>query len=200
MEHCISKYAEYAPGNYELDLVVEHNHPTCGHGWQAALPRIQGQYVHFTCDDIEPHPGWAQPAIEATDKGFLPAPQVYSQDGAPQSHPRWGMVGTDWEPVYMTALPFVSRVQLESIAPLFTSHYFSDDFFSYRGNRAGFPTRLRVKYAFTHWWAAHARGAGMEYQQRLNYDQILFNQAMRMVENEQWVGPWPPVEIARPSK
>ncbi len=137
-ERCWRAYTDCVVGAYELDLIIERNHPTCGHAWQAGLERISthSQYVHFTCDDIEPRPGWSDQAIEAVERGFLPAPQVYGPQGQPQSHPHWGRVGTDWEPVYMTSLPFVSRAQLEKIVPLFTSHYSSDDWFSYRGDPA----------------------------------------------------------------
>jgi hypothetical protein len=200
MARCTAAYFNCAHGSYELDFIVMHNFPTCGHGWQAGLSSVQGQYVHFTCDDIEPRPGWAQPAIEAVERGFLPAPQVYDPQGTPQSYPLWGHVGQDWAEVNMTTLPFVSRAQLEKIVPLFTSHYFSDDWFSYRGRKAGWPSRLRTGYSFTHHWAQHQRGAGMTEGQRLNYDRVLFDQAVRMSEMDRWDMPWPTPEIARPPK
>jgi hypothetical protein len=200
-DRCWQAYTRLADGAYELDLVIERNHPTCGHGWQAGLERASARsdYFHFTCDDIEPRPGWAGPAMEACDQGFLPAPQVFNPDGVPQSHPEWGKVGADWAAVYMTALPFASRAQMERIAPLLTLHYFSDDWFSFRGGKAGWPTRLRSGYTFTHHWAQHKRGAGMSEGNRLNYDAALYEQAKAMVERGEWNAPWPPPEIARPS-
>lgn len=196
-----SAYVRHAPGNYELDLIVKSNYPTCGHGWQAGLSSVRGQYVHFTCDDIEPREGWAAPAIEAIEAGFLPAPQVWGPRGEPQSHPGWlqGRACVDWEPVYMTSLPFVSLEQLEKIVPLFTSHYCSDDWFGYRAGRAGWGIRVRTGYTFTHHWAQHKRGAGMGEGARLQYDSVLFAQAQRMVEAGEWNEPWPPVEVARPN-
>lgn len=198
IENCTAKYAACAEGRYELDLVIEKNHPTCGHGWQAGLPRARGQYLHFTCDDIEPRPGWAGPAIECVQRGFLPAPQVYNLAGVPQSLPVWGVVSPDWAPCAMTALPFVSAGQLARIVPLFTSHYYSDNWFSFRASQAGWATRLRVQYTFTHHWAQHERGAGMSEQQRMGYDEVLYQQACRMAMEGQWREPWPPREIARP--
>src|SRR5438445_12859155 len=84
LDRLVRTYAATAEGCYELDLVVKRNYPTCGHGWQAGLEDIRGEYVHFTCDDIEPHPGWALPAMECVDRGFLPRPHVYRPQGAPQ--------------------------------------------------------------------------------------------------------------------
>jgi hypothetical protein len=200
-ERCWQAYRDCAGGAYELNLIIERNHPTCGAAWQAGLDRAstRARYFHFTCDDIEPHPGWAQPAVEAADLGFLPAPQVYAPDGYPQSCPQVGVVGRDWAEVSMTALPFVSRAQLEKIVPLLTCHYYTDDWFSYRGSRQGWRSRLRTGYSFTHHWAQHLRGAGMTEGGRMQYDELLFQQARKMVEAGQWTEPWPPPEIARPN-
>jgi hypothetical protein len=199
-DRCWRAYTDLAAGQYELDLVIERDHSTCGLAWQAGTERMStySQYVHFTCDDIVPRPGWVVPAAEAAGRGFIPAPQVYGPDGTPQSHPQVGQVGTDWAEVYMTALPFVSRGQLEKIVPLLCTHYYSDDWFSYRARRAGWSTVLRTGYAFTHYYAQHLRGAGMTEDQRMRYDQGLYEQAKKMAESGEWNAPWPSVNIARP--
>lgn len=193
-ERAWRSYTLLAEDSYELDLIIERNHATCGLAWQAGLGRrsIHSQYVHLTADDIEPWSGWHAPAIAAADQGFLPAPQVYDPSGYPQSHPEPGKVAPDWTEVHMSALPFASAEQAEKIVPLMTGHYFTDDFFSWRGNRAGYPCRLRTGYAFTHFWAQHRRGAGMSMDGRMKHDENLFNLAKTMVENGEWNAPWPP--------
>lgn len=193
-EQCWRAYARHAEQDgYELDLVTERNHPTCGMAWHYGLSRVslRAQYIHLTCDDIVPRPEWHHQAVEAADQGFLPAPQVYDPNGVPQSHPQPGVAGQDWTAVHMSALPFASVRQMEKIVPLFTAHYFTDDFFSWRGQRAGYPCRLRTGYAFTHYWAQHKRGAGMTENERMAYDHGLFRMAQQMVEEGKWNGPWP---------
>jgi hypothetical protein len=194
LDRCVFSYNLHAAGQYELELVVENDRATCGLGWQLGVDRATGDYLHFTCDDIEPRPGWAVPAIEAIEAGFIPAPQVYGADGVPQSHPVWGQLSPDWTPVYMTSLPFVSREQYEAVQPLLTTHYFSDDWVSFRCEQR-WPTRLRIGYAFTHHWAQHKRGAGMSEWDRMAHDEPLYQQARRMSEAGEWTEPWP---LSRP--
>lgn len=188
---CTEAYTRLAEGNYDLELIVEHDHRSCGLGWQAGAEKSHGDFIHLTDDDIEPRPGWHAPAIEAVRQGFIPAPQVYDPAGYPQSHPQVGVVSPDWTTVHMSALPFCSRAQWEKIAPLCTIHYFSDDFFSVRAHQAGWRPRLRTGYAFTHWWAQVKRGAGMSEPDRMRNDQALFQEALRRVAAGQWTEPWP---------
>ena len=192
LERCVAAYTAHAQGAYVLDLIIEHDHPSCGVGWQAGLDRARGEYIHLSDDDIEPRPGWHAPAIEAVECGFLPAPQVCDPNGHPQSRPQEGVLGRDWTPVDMAALPFASRVQMEKITPLLCCHYFTDDFISWRGARAGWQTVLRSGYAFVHWWAQVKRGAGMTQEERMVHDRGLFSEAIRRVEAGEWNGPWPP--------
>lgn len=189
---CTTAYGAHALGSYDLELIVVHDRPSVGAGWQDGLEKVTGDFIHLTADDIEPCHGWHAPAIEAVEKGFLPAPQVYDPNGFPQSHPLPGRVAPDWTEVHMTSLPFCSTGQMGHIAPLFTAHYFTDDFFSWRGMNAGYGRRLRTGYAFVHYWAQHKRGAGMPEPQRMQHDERLFAEARKKVEDGQWNAPWPP--------
>lgn len=192
LDKCVAAYTSHAEGNYELDLIIEHDHPSCGAGWQAGLERAKGEFIHLSDDDIEPLPGWHAPAVEAARLGFLPAPQVCDPNGYPQSRPEEGKFGADWTPVDMSSLPFATAAQVEKIAPLMTCHYFTDDWFSWRGAQAGWPTVLRAEYRFRHWWAQTKRGAGMTQEQRMEHDRALFKKAMAMAEAGHWNAPWPP--------
>lgn len=178
LERCVTAYAAFAPGNYVLDLIIERGHPAVGVAWQAGAEKARGEYVHLTNDDIEPWPGWHAPAIEAVERGHLPAPQVLGPAGEPQSLPAWGSLAADWTPVAMTTLPFCSRAQWEAISPLAHVHYYADDYFSYRGRKAGWETVLRCGYAFTHHWAQPGRGAGMTEAERMEHDRRLYDEAV----------------------
>lgn len=190
---CITGYEIHAPGSYELELIVEHDHPTCGSGWQAGAERATADYLHFSCDDIEPQAGWAQPAVETLAQGFLPAPRVLNGvSGAPEYQPAWGAESPDWTPVHMSCLPFITRDLWENhVRPMLTCHYYTDDWISWRSIRAGYQPRVRRDYLFRHYWAAHKRGAGMSYEARMWNDHSLYQQAMSMVLEGKWDRPWP---------
>jgi hypothetical protein len=192
LEMCVAAYTKLAEGAYELDLIIEHDHPSCGAGWQAGLAHAKGEYIHLSDDDIVPQPGWHIPAIEAVECGFLPAPQVTDPRGYPQSRPQEGAFGKDWTPVDMSALPFASAEQMEKITPLLTCHYYTDDWIGWRGARAGWQTVLRSEYRFVHWWAQHKRGAGMTQEERMVHDRGFFEEAMRRARAGEWNEPWPP--------
>lgn len=189
---CVQAYTDLADGNYHLEIITEVDHPAVGMAWQAGAMRAQGDFTHLTNDDIEPLAGWHMPAVDAVESGFMPAPQVYGPDGNPQSHPSPGMVSPDWTPVHMSALPFFSTAMWQEIQPLFTAHYFTDDFCSQRSERAGWPCRLRTGYAFRHWYAQHKRGAGMSEHERMVNDEALYKEAIRRVDCGEWDHPWPP--------
>ncbi len=186
---CVEGYATRTVNS--VQIIVEKDHASCGLAWQAGLSKAVGDCIHLTCDDIEPKPGWDVPAVQAVSQGFLPAPQVCDPAGNPQSAPQTGVIGEDWAPVTMTALPFCSVVQLKKIVPLLTCHYYTDDFFGWRGQQQGWEIRLRSEYAFTHYWAQHKRGAGMSERDRMSHDLQLYLRAQAMVEAGTWLRPWP---------
>lgn len=192
-ERCLASYRDGSVN--QVQIITEREHASCGLAWQAGLNKVAGSYIHLTCDDIEAKPGWDVPAVEAVLAGFLPAPQVCDPSGNPQSAPQTGVLHPDWTPAPMTALPFCSSLQMVAIAPLFTAHYYTDDFFGWRGVTAGWPIMLRSGYAFTHHWAQHRRGAGMSEIERMEHDRQLYHQARGMVELGQWTKPWPEAGI-----
>jgi hypothetical protein len=196
LNRCAAAYQAHARGEYTLDLVVVLNAPSCGWGWQRAAERMRpdSEYVHFTCDDIEPLPGWAAPAIAALDTGFHPAPRVLNgSTGAPEFFPSWGVEWPDGTDAGFSCLPFITRdLWVNSVSPMLTCHYFTDNWVSWRAGNAGYPPRVVRGYAFRHWWADHLRGAGMGYEERLAHDQELFVVAAGMAQRGLWKEPWPP--------
>lgn len=192
---CADGYTACADGAYDLDLITIVGEPTCGWGWQAGAERMDpaSEYLHFTCDDIEPLPGWAAPAIEALDQHVMPAPRVLNgHTGAPEYFPEWGREHPDWTPSGMAGLPFMSReLWLDHVAPMFTGHYYTDNWCTWRAVQAGYVAKVRTGFAFRHYWADHGRGAGMGYEERLLHDRDLFFQATVMEQAGDWAKPWP---------
>jgi len=201
-ERCRAAYEGNAAGEYELDLVVARNEPTCGWGWQSAAERMHPSsgYVHFTCDDIEPLAGWAAPAMGALDRRWLPAPRILNaQTGAPEMFPGWGVEWPDGTLAGMSCLPFITRELWDKhVSPMLCSHYFTDNWITVRAEPAGYTARVVRAYAFRHHWAEHKRGAGMGYLERLRHDQGVVEEAVRMVQAGKWREPWPPREVTTP--
>jgi hypothetical protein len=191
---CRDAYLEHGCGPHRLEFITEHDHPAVGYGWQAGAEKATGDFLHFTNDDCEPHPGWWEPAVEAVQRGFIPAPQVYGPEGDPQAPPQWGVVSPDWTPLppqNAAVIPFLSRAQWEKVQPLALIHYYADDWITYRARVAGWPCMLRTGYSFIHHWAQVRRGAGMTQDERMAHDRRLYEQAVQMCEAGQWTQPWP---------
>jgi len=171
------------------EIVTELDHPSCGLAWQAGAERASGDIIHLTCDDIEPLDGWDIAAMEAVERHVLPGPLV-RQAGSlePQS---WGHELPDWSPVKMSTLAFMTRDLWEQVQPLFTAHYYTDDFISERAKHAGWDIQVVHGYSFLHHWAQVKRGAGFSEFDRMLHDKTLFDQAMQMVSDGQWTEPWP---------
>lgn len=188
---CHNAYRALRAGPHELEIIAEYGHKSVGLAWQAGAMKATGDYIHLGNDDCEPRDGWWRYAIEAVEMGCLPSPQVYTADGIPQGLPVWGSVAPDWSVVTCCLIPFMSRVQWERIQPLFTAHYYTDNFITERARQAGWPCVLRTGYAFTHWWAQPGRGAGMSESDRMTSDERLYQHALAEVAAGRWEAPWP---------
>ncbi len=199
-DRCWNAYTDTQGDEYKLDLIVVRNEPTCGWGWQAGAERISddAEYVHFTCDDIEPQPGWAAPAIGALKHHVLPAPRVLNgTTGAPEYFPRWGTEWPDGTWAGFSCLPFITRELWDgAVQPMMTAQYFGDNWVTFRSGKAGYAPYVVRGYLFKHHWAQHKRGAGMGYQERLRHDERVFREAMGMANRNEWTQPWPPRESA----
>lgn len=180
LERCMAAYQ--ATTSEKFELIVELDHPACGPGWNAGAERAKGGIIHFSADDLEPHPGWDVPAMEALHLGVLPAPRLVNQHGRLDSCGLHGVEMEDWAPVPMSVVPFMAREQWQAIGPSLPIHYFTDNWISWRGARAGWPTVVRRGFAFTHHWAQHGRGAGMAYDERMRHDRAAFLAAIAEAE------------------
>lgn len=135
----------------EISFITIFGEPTCGIAWQKGAEVASGQYLHFTADDLEPLEGWDIDARLAADDGILPAPVIYKAD-----------TGTV-EPLgvmpdgFFTRIPFCSAEQWRAIGPMIPLHYYTDNWFSWRGSRAGYLTMEVITYRFKHHWAQRGR-------------------------------------------
>ncbi len=167
LARCVAAYAERSV--HDTQLVVVNNLPTCAHAWNNGAEEAAGDYLHFTADDLEPHAGWDDAAIEVVLAGGVPAPRVLENDLRD---------GRDGEVMPMTAIPFCSKAQWERIRPVLEIHYYSDDYFSHRARLAGWPAVFNSRYLFTHHRAQPGRGAGMTEAERMERDRVLYEAAI----------------------
>lgn len=154
--------------------------PTCGAGWNkgwADQPYGRCDFVHLTCDDLEPQPGWDVAAIAACREKLLPCPLQTHADGTPW---QWGRSTTpvpDWTPCNTTTLPFMPWALAERILPGLDTHYWCDDWVSWRARQYGWGDVYRAGYRFVHHLAMEGRGAGMSMAGRMQHDERVFEQA-----------------------
>src|SRR5262245_55571386 len=85
LARCRRTYGERTDA--DLEIVVEADHGTCGAAWMAGASRLEQQpdYLHLSADDLEPHDGWLDAAIDSAMRRMIPAPLVYNPDGSLQS-------------------------------------------------------------------------------------------------------------------
>jgi hypothetical protein len=160
MERCLAAYEATS----DVIPYVVHDFPSCGEAWlQGATDaaKVGFDYLHLTADDLEPHDGWLQAAIETVDKGLIPAPMVYRPDGTLESA---GLAGfslnaiaeRDWQPVDSTTVPFLTTEMWEAIG-MIPIHYCTDLWVSNRGRLHGWDTVIRTPMRFTHYTAQPGR-------------------------------------------
>jgi hypothetical protein len=174
LERCVRAYEERTLRPPEI-IVIE-NRPTCGIAWQEGAEKATGAYIHFSADDLEPHPGWDKAAMVAVAMGWLPAPRILRPDGSLESCGRWEEEQDTEDVTEMTRIPFMSRQQWKLIGPMIDTHYYTDNWISFKGRLAAIETRVHRHYLFTHHWAQEGRGAGMTQDQRMLHDQAIYEQ------------------------
>ena len=189
-DRCVDAYLHRTSSAFEF--ITETDHATVGLAWQAGAEKACGDYIHLTCDDLEPLDGWDIAAVKAADAGSVPAPRVtHAGTGELQSWPAWGREHEDGTDAGFSAIPFLSRQMWEAVRPCFLGHYYADNFISDRARAAGWPSLMCNGYAFRHHWAQHRRGAGMTQDERQAYDRDLYGRAIAMVGAGEWREPWP---------
>jgi len=173
-------WLDKAVGWYETNTGVPHelivllDYPGCGPAWQEGGERAIGSYIHFAADDLEPHKDWEIEAIQLCDRKKLPAPLVLHPDGRIQScGGSWERTEADGIETEFARCPFSSRSQWNEIQPMIPTHYWTDNYFSERGRRAGYPTIVCHGYRLTHHSAAEGRN-----EQRMGQDHHIYERAL----------------------
>lgn len=153
LERTLDAYRRNTPLDLVLQMIVVPDRPTAGQAWNDGAPQARGRYLHFTGDDLEPHPGWLDAALEALTAGWSPVPRVVGPDG------QLDMCGThgefairteqpDWTPCGVTTIPFLKTVDYPG--PCLPIHYGSDSHFSWLMAQRGARFAVRRAYLFTH--------------------------------------------------
>jgi hypothetical protein len=113
-------------------------------------------YIHLTADDIEPHEGWYEAAVETIKDGFLPAPRILNGDGSLQSCGDANET-PNGTVVEIARIPFATKEQMACIGPIIDQMYFTDNWFSHRGRQCGWESVINRAYLFTHHLAPEGR-------------------------------------------
>lgn len=154
----LEAYQTTCPENCDFEIEIPPPHDTVGAAWNAGVEALEGaecDYYAFAIDDAEPHPGWAEAAIEAVEAGFLPASRQWFADGTLECTGSMGFGqflkdAADWTPCRSTGVPFIRAEWWSLIGGFLPIHYHTDDDFCWRACCAGIPTVFRDGYTFTH--------------------------------------------------
>lgn len=153
LEQTRQAYAQHSTG-HELEWIVVKNRPDAGTAWNEGAALATGDYLHLTCDDMAPHPGWADVATLAADDGVFPSPRLLNLDGSLHSCGTLGGGLTlpecrDGFPALASPLPFVRREWWTPDACL-AVHYYADDWLGFLARASGLRVEVRRGYLFTH--------------------------------------------------
>ena len=186
LAECLASYAAHTT-DYEIHVIADRE--TCGQAWLDGADKAEGDYIHFSADDLQPLQGWWQAAIRVCDLGLLPAPRILNGDGTLQTcggndqwnNPHENPNGTL---VDYSRIPFLTRQQWDDTRPyvedfLRDAHYWTDNAVSWGAAQAGYRTAVNRGYAFIHHLAQEGRGAGMSEPDRMVHDHGLFQDLTR---------------------
>lgn len=152
----VAAYRERTPG-VDLEIVTPKDYPSWPAGCNAGQVIATGDILHFAADDLEPLPGWWEPALACVEAGFVPAPQLwdFAKSDTPPVNER-----ADGPPGSLTAfsrVPTLTREMAEAIGPWPLMDYYADNWVSDAARVKGWETRVTAGYAFVHHWHQHGR-------------------------------------------
>lgn len=149
---CVAGYKATTPVPFEI--ITIRNERSCGLAWAIGASQAKGDYLHFTADDLVPHAGWAEAAIECVERGVMPAATVLNPD-VPLICP--APLGPRYDSVPNVLVPFLSRAMWELGRWVVPIHYGSDDWITYLAVRRGIEIELLEDYRFSHSIAEEGR-------------------------------------------
>lgn len=179
LERTVSAFRATAD-DVAVELVIVRDRDTIGEAWNDGAGSADGEYLMLAADDILPHPGWAHAAIEATERGYYPAPRIDTAHGdvlaTGSMGGGWLLTGcADWAPVCSSQFPFMQRAAWREIGPCLPIHYFADDYLAARARATSWAVCYRQGYRLTHLEGTVGREAMVN---RSGTDRLLFEQAM----------------------
>jgi len=164
----------------DLQVIVVRERPTIGRAWNDGAEAADNEYLMLAADDVIPHPGWYEAAVEATERGCYPAPRIEKVDGSLLAT---GSMGggwlltdcADWAPVVSSQFPFLRRYWWREMGPCLDVHYYADDYLAARARAAGINVAYRAGYRLTHMEGTQGRA---EMVNRAMVDRLTFEQAL----------------------
>lgn len=155
LDRCLKAYLKTTETDWQ-PLVIR-DRPSCGIAWNEGIAQASGDYIHLSADDLEPLPGWWQPAIESVERNELPAARILNPDGTLQSCGTNDQEHESGEEAAVARIPFATAAQFARIGPMMEEQYMGDYWFSHRGRQLGLRTIVQREYAFIHHFAPQGR-------------------------------------------
>ena len=154
LERCL---VSYALTTEDYETIILHDRPTCSMAWNEGMAEVKGEFVQFSADDIEPHPGWWQAAIDTAQHGKIPCADLVDPAGN-LTHCGDGEVALpDGQQTTIARVPFMPSGLARVICPVMENQYMSDYWISWRAAQLGWPTVVVRAYLFTHHHALEGR-------------------------------------------
>lgn len=153
---CVRAYQDTGPA--DIDFFIQYDLPTCGQVWNAGAKvaqKLGHDYVHMTADDLIPHPGWYEAAVETVDDGLnhLPGAYIYRPDGSIETF--GNQIQEEWARLDGGSVPFCRTADWIDIPNI---HYWSDNAYDYAQMKVNnYSFVARQAYAFTHYSAEPGR-------------------------------------------
>lgn len=147
----------YCSTTEDFEFIVLRDYATCGLAWNVGIEQAQGEYIHLSADDLEPHEGWSDYGILAVDAGIIPCPRILNPDGTLQSCGTFAEEAEDGTSSVVARVPFLTREMAEAMWPIMDNHYMGDHWITWKGNQLGWPTLVVRSMVFTHHFAMEGR-------------------------------------------
>jgi hypothetical protein len=154
-EQTLAAYKKSKPKTVDFEFIKPMGYSTIGEAWGAGATKATGQFTHLTADDVSPHDGWLDAAINATNRGEWPCPRIENPDGSLHS---CGTLGSgcllnecpDGTDCAASPFPFYRTERYVQIGPIPPLHYYADDYLGWKARSAGLTPKVCRDYCLTH--------------------------------------------------
>jgi len=156
-------YEATKPDSVEYEVIVVRDCTTIGEAWRLGAAAATGDWVHLSADDVLPHEGWFQAALDSACRMEYPSPRLENKDGSLHS---CGTMGggmllpecPDGTRCNGSPFPFFRADYLTELLGGFPSiHYYADDLLAQRASAIGLSATVCRDYCFTHLEGTHGR-------------------------------------------